>query len=192
VIDPSFIKERVVVEEMDDVSRLVDMGEAHYPRFTYAHIWLPHAPYRFNADCTWAARIDIDGNHSPNPKGSFVDQLQCANQQVIDFVDRVIKRDPSAIILINSDHGSSFDIDWSLPYDRWPASAIRQRLGNFNAMRLPSGCEPLFYDAISPVNYFELVFSCIESKKPKFLEDRIYISTFDKTHPHYGQVWRSR
>jgi hypothetical protein len=191
--DPDFLKSRVIVEDITDVRRLIEFTRQHNPRFIYAHIFLPHLPYRFNADCSWASKIVVDGTSTRKPDFErFLAQVQCANRQVIPLMDEILKSDPDSIILINSDHGSGLTVDWSLPYNQWPESAIRDRLGNLDAMRLPEPCRPMFYDGISPVNYFELVFACIEEREPHFLEDRIYISTFDKSHPHYGQVWRYR
>lgn len=191
MVDPDFLKSRIALEEIGDVAHLVQLSRGHTPRFVYAHIWLPHLPYRFNADCGWSNTIFVDGNGNADPK-RFLDQVQCANYQVIPLIDYILQDDPGAIILINSDHGSGLNVDWSLPYDRWPDSSVRERFGNLDAMRLPERCQSTFYDSITPVNYFELVFACIERRNPHFLEDRIYISTFDKSHPHYGQVWRYR
>ena len=190
-VAPQFLKSRIVVKDMDDVLRLTKLVRDRFPRFTYAHILLPHLPYRFNADCTWSNDIDIDG-HSPDGMQRFLDQVQCANIKAMQFVDQILRDDPEAIILINSDHGSGFTVDWSIPYTKWPLSAVREHFGNLNAMLLPDRCRSSFYDSISPVNYFELVFSCIEKRTPHFLEDRIYISSFVKSHPQYGRVWRYR
>jgi hypothetical protein len=185
-----FFHRHLGVKNIDNVIDMVKYLEAPNPKFVFSHVLLPHLPYRFSADCSPSKEIDaVQLGDTPRAKMLFLNQTYCANRKTKEFVEFVVRNDPDAIILLNSDHGSPF-VNWSLPYDKWPDSAIRERFGILNAMRLPTECKELFYDNISPVNFFELVFACIERREPHFLEDRIYISTFDKTHKQYGQVWR--
>jgi hypothetical protein len=182
----------LAVKNMDHVIDMVKYLNAPDPKLFFSHILLPHLPYRFAADCSPSNEIEATRlGDTPRQKELFLTQTHCANKKAKEFVRFVVQTDPHAIILLNSDHGSPF-VNWSLPYDKWPFSAVRERFGILNAMRLPPECRPLYYDGISPVNFFELVFACIEHRDPNFLEDRIYISTFDKTHKQYGQVWRYR
>jgi len=180
------------LKDMDAVIRTIRYLDAPSPKFFYNHIFLPHSPYRFHSDCTTFPDIDFDGTQLATAKARFLDAVRCVNRKLKTLVEYLDRSDPGAIILINSDHGSAFTVRWELPYDEWPNAQIRERLGNFDAMRLPTECRDMFYDGITPVNYFELVFACIERRRPVFLEDRIYISTFLKSHTQYGQVWRYR
>ena len=41
-------------------------------------------------------------------------------------------------------------------------------------MRLPKKCKNDFYDSISPVNTFRLVFNCIKEKKIPLVKDRYF------------------
>ena len=182
----------LVVKDIEHAMDMVKYLNAPDPKLFFSHVLLPHLPYRFAADCSPSNEIDATRlGDTPHAKVLFLTQTHCANKKAKEFVSFVVQTDPHAIILLNSDHGSPF-VNWSLPYDKWPDSAVRERFGILNAMRLPPECRPLYYDGISPVNFFELVFACIEHRDPNFLEDRIYISTFDKTHKQYGQVWRYR
>jgi hypothetical protein len=186
------IQQHLSVKSMDHVIDMVKYLNAPDPKLYFSHVLLPHLPYRFNADCSPSNEIDATRlGDTPRAKVLFMTQTHCANTKAKEFVNFVVQTDPNALILLNSDHGSPF-VNWSLPYDKWPFSAVRERFGILNAMRLPPECRPLYYDGISPVNFFELVFACIEHRDPHFLEDRIYISTFDKTHKQYGHVWRYR
>ena len=182
----------IAVRNMDHVIDMARNFDAPVPKFLFSHILLPHLPYIFTGNCDEAKEVDMDGSRSPDPKIPFLEATRCANKKTQEFVEYIVRNDPDSIVLINSDHGSPFTVDWSVDYDKWPESAIRERYGNLNAMRLPEQCKKYFYDSISPVNYFELVFACIEHRTPHFLEDRIYISSFAKSHKQYGQVWRYR
>jgi hypothetical protein len=187
-----FIHRHLDTKNVDNVLDMVKYLKTSAPRIFFSHVLLPHLPYRFSSDCTPSKEVDgARLGDTPRAKELFLNQTRCANIQTKNFVEFVVRIDPDAIIILSSDHGSPF-VDWSLPYDKWPASAVRERFGILNAMRLPETCKTLFYDRISPVNFFELVFACIEQREPHFREDRIYISTFDKMHKQYGQVWRYR
>jgi hypothetical protein len=188
----TFINQHTPVKNIDNVIEMVKYLNAGTPKFFFSHVLFPHPPYRFNADCSPSNELDAARlGDTPRSRNLFLNQTKCANIKTKEFINFVVKNDPSAIVLLNSDHGSPF-VDWSLPYDKWPSSAVRERFGILNAMRLPSKCKSRYYDDISPVNFFELLFACIEGRDPRFLEDRIYISTFDKAHRQYGQVWRYR
>jgi hypothetical protein len=178
------------VKDMDDVIRMAKYLDAPQPKFFYNHIFLPHPPYRFAADCSPSKAIK-DAETILGAKALFLDQTRCANKKIEEFVRYVVKNDPDAIVLINSDHGW-FSTNWTLSYEKWPASALQERFSNLNAMRLPDSCKRYFYDTISPINYFELVFSCLQEREPHFLEDRMYITPFDPADKHYGQLLRYR
>ena len=190
-----FFHRHLGVKDLRHVTEMVRYVDGSDPKFFYGHVLSPHPPYRFTADCGPSDEINTefkDDAWAPEAKQLYLDAIQCANKMAKELINLVVQKDPEAIVLLNSDHGPAFTVNWTLPYEDWPESSIRERFGILNAMRLPPECKDLYYDSISPVNFFELVFACIEQREPNFLKDRIYISTFDKEHPRYGQVWRYR
>jgi hypothetical protein len=80
------------------------------PRFVFAHIFSPHAPYVFTADGGPAQACGPEcKNHAgpPNPllAERLIGQLRFLNGRVIEAVDRIIEADPKGIIILFSDHG---------------------------------------------------------------------------------------
>src|SRR5262249_32151414 len=128
---------RLGVKGVDHVIDMIKYLDAQNPKMFFAHVLLPHLPYRFDAECGPTQEIDAKTlEDTPKAKQFFLNQTHCANRKTKEFVDLVVRQDPDAIVLVNSDHGSPF-IDWSLPYEKWPEAAVRQRFAILNAMRLP-------------------------------------------------------
>lgn len=71
------------------------------PVFTYAHIVCPHTPFVF----------DREGNVTPfsalnnlEDKKYYLDQYIFVTNKVYDTVKNIVKKDPNAIVIIQSDH----------------------------------------------------------------------------------------
>lgn len=80
------------------------------PRFVWAHILSPHAPYVFAADGGPALPCGTPcANHAgpPNPTlgNRLTGQLTFLNARVLKALDHIIQVDPGAIIVVFSDHG---------------------------------------------------------------------------------------
>ena len=81
------------------------------PYFLFAHSDIAHPPYIYNEDCSRKDVGDIDifkdtsTTNNDNFRAQYVSQLQCANKQMLEAVDKIIDKDKDAIIIIQSDHG---------------------------------------------------------------------------------------
>jgi hypothetical protein len=80
------------------------------PRFVFAHIYSPHAPYVFNADGGPADPCDAEcANHAGPPNSVLGDrltgQIEFLNGRVLKALDHIIAFDPKAIVIVFSDHG---------------------------------------------------------------------------------------
>ena len=85
--------------------------------------------------------------------------------------------DHQPIIIIESDHGTSFDFDWNNPTNEM----LKQRLSNLNAYYMPKGQE-LLYDTITPVNSFRIMFNSNFNGNFELLEDKVYWSNYDEPY----------
>lgn len=179
-----------------DFSNVLDMirfVREERPTLYFGHVLLPHPPYRFNSKCGPAEQLDTayhEGAWTERGKGLYVDATKCANLQLRQIIGEINQHDPDAIVVISSDHGAAFSVSWTIPYADWTNEQVEERFGNFVAARLPEECKSTFYDEISPVNLFEMILACVDGRKPAFKDDRIYITTFFKSHPDYGKLWR--
>ncbi|MEZ5144154.1 MAG: sulfatase-like hydrolase/transferase [Acidimicrobiales bacterium] len=176
----------VVQERFTDPVGVVDrvhdaVDPAGPPFFLFAHILSPHWPYRFSDDC--GRRLTPMEAQLLPPRDratAYGEELTCLNADVLQAVDRIIAADPTAVIILQADHGTAFTVDWSWAAEEWTPTAIQERLAPLNAIRFPTSCQHPPLDGQPLVNTFRLVFACIEGTPPELLEPRAYISSFDR------------
>ena len=152
------------------------------PVFVWSHIMLPHFPLIFGADgepiTPGESLLVMNNPHvfegtdsSWNIKQQFLQQLQFANKKSMELVDKILENEKQSIIIIQSDHGSAFDVDLDDPTD----DDVHQRLSNINAIYFPDEKprEILMNDQTN-VNTFRIVFNSYFGSDYDILEDRIY------------------
>ena len=160
---------------------MATLGRLEAPFFLFAHILSPHSPPRFTPECRRlegvAASIDV-GEQVYDPV-QFRTDVVCTNRSVERVVDEILRIDARApIIILQGDHGFGFRLpgEEGTAFDVGSDRALQvRRLAILNAIRLPAACRDAFYEAISPVNTFRLVFACIEGRQPDFVADRYFL-----------------
>ena len=148
------------------------------PTFVFDHVLAPHPPFLFEADGSptplrscyphpcpfWVA--DLAGTQTT--KAGYGQALQAEltylNHRVLDGVNHLVAADPSAVVILFSDHGMRFD-----PED------IPEHFENFFAARTPGKAE-VFDQQLSLVNVF-----------PELLN--AYLGTDIESVPY--QAWQS-
>lgn len=153
-----------------------------HPKFIFAHILLPHEPFRLDADCVPTEPVwpeDFFAQEERTIRRLYAAQVQCTNQLVLDMVKQILENattDP--IILIQSDHGYG-RLPWGeiTDFRSTDSTRIRERLSVFAAYRFPGVNAPVIQPWISPVNVFRLVFSTYFGRADLgLLEDRSFWS----------------
>jgi hypothetical protein len=161
--------------------RLVEAGDRPGPTFVFAHILVPHPPYVFDVDGTLPTAEERE--ERPGTE-EYVRQLQWTNHRVLSAIDELL--DVSAgeepVIILQADEGP-----FPLRFARdehgfaWLEASpeeLQQKFGILNAYHLP-GVEPAdlgFYDRISPVNAFRIVFNAYFGADLPLLRDTVYLS----------------
>jgi hypothetical protein len=156
-----------------------ELRTSDQPFFLYAHLLTPHFPYRYEADCSPTATLD-DGNHLTREEHAArtATEVQCLDRDIVPMVDRIIEDDPTAVIIIQSDHGSDIDFEWGTPYDEMTGDQLRERLAALNAIRLPERCRGDSIEGEPLVNTFPIVFACLSGTEPELLEPRHWFTEF--------------
>jgi hypothetical protein len=144
------------------------------PFFVFHHILSPHFPYRYRDDCS-ARAVPIDERSASDEYrvSAYRTQVRCLSAAMEDALAEIIERDPDALIVIQSDHGSEIKWHWSLQPRDWSPEMVTERYSAFNAMRLPERCNSEVEGA-SLVNTFRIVFACIEGREPDLLDYRAF------------------
>jgi hypothetical protein len=150
IIDnPRAVHRERVLFSLDQLQQVP--GAYPSPKFTYAHIIIPHPPFI----------VDSIGqplqNTPADELSAYADQITYLNQRLLDIVKLLLENsDPAPVIILQGDHGAT------IAYEEQNIDPA-QRLGILNAYHLPptaSGDEPsdAIYSTISPVNSFRLIF----------------------------------
>ena len=176
------------ITTIDHVREIVAGNAGEPPYYLFAHTLPPHAPYIFKADCSAqpSVRLNLSGGLDET---LYLASLRCVNRQLLAFADFIAERDPEAIVLIHSDHGSRFLTDWVQPIDSWSRRQFMERFSVFLAVKAPARCVASLYPGISLVNVSRFVAACVDGRAPDYVEDRHYVAT-DAQWPDYGHVFR--
>jgi hypothetical protein len=162
-------------EKIPEVQKMING-----PRFVFAHIVCPHAPYLFSAkgDTVNNTPLGIkpDGLEMWQLKGPYIEQLKFVNMKLNQLVDKILaKTSIPPIIIIQADHGSASTGKWDTPTD----SLIQERMGIFNAFYLPGNGEKDIIESLTPVNTFKFIFNKYFGTQYTLLENNYFFSSYD-------------
>lgn len=150
------------------------------PKFIQTQLALDHEPYVFHPDGSF---ITADQAKALTHAQQYVEQLKYTNTQLLEWVDQLldVPADQRPIIVIMADEGpwpngyrfNERDFDWTTA----SAEDLRQKFGILNAVYLPgqSAEDVGFYDTISEVNEFRVIFNAYFGLELPLLPDRNYI-----------------
>jgi hypothetical protein len=175
-----------------DIGARLDEISGAQPVYLFAHTLMPHPPRTFTSNCEQISTLTTSGDDTATltfwgDKNGYIRDLECTNNQVLALVDDILERDPSAVILVHGDHGTGFDVDWSLAIDAWPDRQIEERFAILMSIRLPEPCKSHLYPSLSPVNLYRVVFACLARVEPQLAPDILYVSPPER-HPEYGMA----
>lgn len=148
------------------------------PKYIFCRIPSPHPPYVFgqNGESVNMLKPGVQGDiflSSWDDKKAYLDQLIFISKRTEKLVDVILKRSKSPpIILIQSDHGPHFTAKASDEY--------KITMKNFNAHYLPLKGKKMFYDSMTPVNTFRVLFNYYFGENYKILKDLNYYSTLER------------
>ena len=151
-----------------DLTRQIATTTSAQPRFVYTHLMMPHYPYYF--DRTGSAmdpnRVLPEANNV-NRK-DYTEYLQYTNQKILSLADHLLKSSAKPpVIIVISDHG--------FRHFREPVEQ-KYHFMNLNAVYLPGGNYEGFYDSVSNVNQFRILFnSLFKTQYPILRDSSIYL-----------------
>ena len=171
-------------DSVQDPVKLIDQileartNGAAEPYFVFSHMMTPHHPYRFDRDCT---PIDdpsssITDGAEAHHRALYADQVTCLGKQLEASMERLIEADPSAIVLLQSDHGSAFNVDFN--QRTWPPEALDERMSIFRMTRFPEDCRSNDPRAQSVVNTLPLIHGCLTGTEPSLVDDQMFTTNY--------------
>jgi hypothetical protein len=161
--------------EPENVLDAIAEARIKEPFFLFSHMLNPHPPYRYRSDCVTKDETGGDMNHAGS-KADYLENLRCANRLMLAAVDRIIREDPDAIVVVQGDHGPAFGVDWGRHPSKWSPGQIRERFSTLSAMYVPDRCRARLHEAMPVVNTFPRVFGCIERDAAELLPPRAFVT----------------
>ena len=124
---------------------------------------LPHPPFIFDADGGIRSVDNLDLSleiKDNNNREAHLEQLKFVNKKITQVVDQLLDLENPPVIIISSDHGSAFLFDGMLEnWDNATNEMIKERMDNIMFIYLPSNKTNIFYENITPVNIFRVLFN---------------------------------
>ncbi|HVE94717.1 MAG TPA: hypothetical protein VNB24_07325 [Acidimicrobiales bacterium] len=150
------------------------------PYFVFAHQLSPHPPWRFSEDCAELEEVvgedkfDVGGAWDPQFKNAYLAETACLNRRMLEAIDRIVTADPSAVVVILSDHGTGFDVKFEDAAE-WSLQQLDQRFSTFSAVRMPKRCPQDEHGINFTVNTFRRVIACIANQPARLLDYRGFV-----------------
>jgi hypothetical protein len=136
----------------------------HSPAFTYLHLIMPHRPFMYDSTGKWANTYNaVNGNRILGTDTLYLHYLMYVNKRMMKYLDQLLTATQGkAVIMVMSDHGY-----------RDANSKPGKFFGftNFNALYLPNRDYHLWYDSVSNVNQFPLLFNTLFGQKIPLKKD---------------------
>jgi hypothetical protein len=159
------------------LDRLEAIAELEGPKYVFAHLLLPHAPYVFDADGSFMDRARV---RELGERESYRRQLTYTNGRLLALVDRILAETPDAIIVIQADEGPFppryHEHEGTFDWRRATQQEVEEKFGILLAMRVPGADLDAagFHDAITPVNVFRVIFNARFGADLPPLPDRVW------------------
>lgn len=163
------------------LDRLAETAGRPGPTFVFAHLLLPHSPWRFNADGSFPTPEEVAGRTRDE---SYLEHVRFTNDRMLAILDRLLDTPPGEepVIILQADEGE-FPIEFArnqVRFDWLKATPdqVQHKFGILNAFHLP-GVDPAaagVYDRITPVNAFRIVFNAYFDAGLPLLPDATYLS----------------
>jgi hypothetical protein len=141
-----------------------------YPRFIYTHVFMPHFPFFYDSLLHRRTLSDVAAHTDEKDASYYLQYLPFTNACARDLIT-TIKRNSGgkAVIIFMSDHGFRGEGKGGNPSAKYAAD-------NQNAIYFPDKDYRLFYDSISAVNEFRVVFNKLFRQNFPLLKDSVTLS----------------
>lgn len=161
------------------------------PRFTFAHILMPHPPFVLDADGNPIHKKGTssgfyDGSHYMAMGGSpgkyregYTGQVTYLNKMILAFLDQVLRESKiRPIIVLQGDHGSKMRLD----QESLEKTDLQECMPILNAYLLPPEISKDLYDGITPVNTWRIVLRHLLGEKLPNLPDKSYYAPWSNAY----------
>jgi hypothetical protein len=130
------------------------------PRFVYAHFDMPHAPFYYDRHGRRKADSIVQREFMEYKPETYLEYVGYVNQEIKKLITTLMKNTGSnAVIIAMGDHGFRIKTDH------------RHDFPNLNAVYLPNQDYRRFYDSITNVNQFRVLFNTLFNLEFPLIKD---------------------
>ena len=134
----------------------------------HMHIRLPHQPFIFDSEGNRVQDVQEGMDRFDERfKDRYLEQLIFTNSKTLEIIDSIQQRDPSTVIILMSDHGGRFGVDWENPSEL----DLYRALNNLLAVSFP-GKESSITENLSTVNIFRVFFNSYFGADYEILDEK--------------------
>ena len=137
------------------------------PIYMHMHVYFPHRPFVFDSEGNQIHDSVSENRFDNELKDAYLQQIIFANKKTIEIIDSIQQKNHDAVIIILSDHGSRFGVNWEEPSEM----DYFRALNNLNAVYFP-GKESYLPLNIATVNVFRVFFNLYFEADYEILDDR--------------------
>tara|TARA_Y100001958_G_scaffold15464_1_gene9476 strand:+ start:5699 stop:7909 length:2211 start_codon:yes stop_codon:yes gene_type:complete len=160
---------------LNTFEKLSSFEKSIFPKFVFAHLMPPHPPYLFDKNGKEISKsVKINNDWSESDKEFYIGQLEFVNKKITNVVNNILSNSNNSVIIIQSDHGPAFLANWDNPSDDF----LKERLLNFNAIKIPQKYKSKFIEPESIVNTFPSIFNVIFNDSIDNIKDQFYFSNY--------------
>jgi len=170
VIAENWLNNNTFYKIPEDNQALLQMTKAfsavknQQPDFVYAHFYLPHDPFFTDRNGRMRDKKTVmaEGQEKYRSSKSYLEYLVYTNTEIKKLIDTIMANTRGeAVIILMGDHGFREKIE----------SNLHQNYQAMNAVYLPGKDYHLFYDSISSVNQFRVLFNTLFKQSIPLLKD---------------------
>jgi hypothetical protein len=151
------------------LEQLQNMPSIPGPKFVFAHLIIPHSPFVFGPDGEFIDIRPYDTGKgiytAEDQKRGYTAAVTYINKRMLEIIPKLIQASKTPpIIILAGDHGTGDSTTVTM---------------NLEAFFVP-GSQSIFYETITPVNIFRVVFDMYFNGRFDLLPDRSYYSAEGK------------
>jgi len=151
------------------------------PRFVYTHLMMPHAPYLFDSLQRKRDPGIVAREYEFISTGPYLGYLPYTNARIRELIAAIKKNTGGkAVIIFMSDHGFRYTQDKSID--------LKNVYFNHNTIYFPDRDYRLFYDSITSVNEFRVIFNKLFNQNIPLLKDSVIFSTESNQHATLSKI----
>jgi len=151
-------------------------------KFTVAHIMAPHPPYVFTAEGNAVPNAEFEmADEGIDKRPKYLDQLIFISDRIIPVLEKIIQNSPTPpIIILQSDHGPGSIFgkreNWLENYSQ---EGVNERSSILYAVYSPNQNYENFYNTITPINTFRILFNNYFNENLELLPDKTFYTSYE-------------